>query len=257
MTPDNRDVSDVSAVSEGVALGDRVFVAVGARLVAPRLLPNGVDCDLVVRDDVIIGPGALVAGACVIGQGARIEPGTVVTQDVPPYAIVSGNPARVVGYSAPIRPERSMSEPVQVPPPAAPGSKELVGGAVVYRFPEVIDLRGHLTFGEIGAGLPFEVQRFFCVYGVPSTEIRGEHAHRTLNEMLICVAGSLRISLTDGKDRQEVVLDNPCVGLHIPPFVWSTQFQQTPGTVLLVLCSEPYDPASYIRDYDEFLGLLP
>lgn len=247
---------DPFQISDGVALGERVVVEYGARLLAPRLLTSGLNVDLVVRDDAVIGAGALVAGAAVIGPGARIEPGAVVTQDVPPYAIVSGNPARVVGYSAPPGSDRVGSAPVQITAPVEPGSVSLLGGAVLHRFAEVVDLSGRLTFGEVGAGLPFDVARFFCVYGVPSTEVRGEHAHRTLHELLICVSGSLRVSLTDGRERHEVVLDYPSVGLHLPPFVWSTQFQQGPTTVLLVLCSEAYDPASYIRDYDEFLALV-
>jgi UDP-2-acetamido-3-amino-2,3-dideoxy-glucuronate N-acetyltransferase len=247
---------DRGTLSDGVVVGKRVVIEFGARLVAPRLLFNCPDTDLVVRDDAVIGAGALVAGASVIGPGARVAPGAVVTQDVPAHAIVAGNPARVVGYSAPAGSSRIGALPVQVSAPTEPGSVELIGGAMLYRFPEVVDLRGHLTFGEVGGSLPFEVKRFFCVYGVPSAEIRGEHAHRTLHELLICVSGSLRVSLTDGRKRSEVVLDSPTVGLHLPPFIWSTQFQQGPSTVLLVLCSEPYDQASYIRDYDGYLALV-
>lgn len=244
-------------VSDGVTLGHGVVIEFGAQLVAPRCLTTGCDADLMVRDYVVIGAGAVVAGAAVIGTGARVAAGAVVTQDVPPHAIVAGNPARVVGYSAPSGPDRLGATVVQVSAPSEHGSTALIGGAVLHRFPEVVDLRGRLTFGEVGTQLPFETQRFFCVYGVPSAEIRGEHAHRTLHELLICVSGSLRVSLTDGRQRIEVVLDHPTLGLHLPPFVWSTQFQQGPTTVLLVLCSEPYDPASYIRDYDEFLSSLP
>lgn len=245
-----------TSISVGVVLGSRVTIEYGARLVAPRLLATGASGDLIVRDDVIIGAGAIVAGAGVIGPGARVEPGAVVTQDVPAHAIVAGNPARVIGYSAPAGPDQLPATPVQVTAPADPGEVKLIGGAVLHRFPEVVDLRGSLTFAEVGTHLPFEVQRFFCVFGVPSAEIRGEHAHRTLHEMLICVSGSLRVSLTDGSSRNEVVLDEPSVGLHLPPCVWSTQFQQGPDTVLFVLCSEVYDPASYIREYDDFLALV-
>ena len=236
-------------------LGEGVVVEPGARLIAPRHVSDGRDADLVIRDDVIVGAGALVAGAQSIGQGARIAPGAVVTQDVPPYAIVEGNPARVVGYSAPAGPDRVRAAPVQSIAPLEPGAIPLIGGAMLYRFPEIEDLRGKLTFAEIGGLLPFEVQRFFCVYGVPSSEIRGEHAHRTVHEFLLCVAGRVRVSLTDGRARHEVVLDEPSVGLHLPPFIWSTQFQYDEDSVLLVLCSEPYDPASYIRDYDEYVNL--
>lgn len=225
-------------------------------LVSPRHLFGGSNSDLVIRDHVVIGAGALIAGATTIGKFARICPGSVVTKDIPPYAIVSGNPASVIGYSGPAGRDRVASEPVHVVAPATSGVLELVGGASLHRFPEVRDLRGNLTFAQVGDNLPFEIQRFFCVYGVPSTEIRGEHAHRTLHELLICVSGSLRVSLTDGRSRNEVELDHPGIGLYLPPLVWSTQFKQSPTTVLMVMCSENYDPESYIRDYDEYLGII-
>ena len=253
---DRGQATSADGFDDGVIFGDSVVVEAGASLIPPRLLFGGPDKDLVIRDDVVVGAGALVAGATLIGKGARIQPGAVVTRDVPPYAIVSGNPATVVGYAAPIGPDRVSSVPIHFVPPALPGFLKLVGGASLHRFPEANDLRGNLSFAQVGDHLPFVIQRFFCVYGVPSSEIRGEHAHRTLHELLVCVSGGLRVSLTDGKDRHEVVLDEPGVGLYLPPLVWSTQFQQSPTTVLMVMCSEPYDPGSYIRDYDEYLEIV-
>ena len=236
-----------------VQLGQRVLIEPGAILVAPRKLSAGGDFDLVLKDDVVIGAGAIVAGAKVIGTGARVEPGAVVSQDVPAHAIVSGNPARVIGYSTPPGPDRTSSTPIQIMPPEQPGSVRLLGGAELFRFQEIVDLRGSLSFAQLGQGLPFVIKRFFCVYGVPSSELRGEHAHRSLHELLISVSGSVKVSLTNGNERQEVVLESPDVGLHIPPFVWSTQFQYQPNSVLLVMCSEGYDPESYIRDFDQYL----
>lgn len=240
--------------SEGVHLGSDVIVEPGARLVPPRALHGGRDSDLVIKDGVVIGAGALVAGASVVGAGAQVRPGSVVTENVPAYAIVSGNPARVVGYVVPSRVESIGRLPVLVSPPECPGKLDLIGGATLHRFPEVSDLRGKLTFAQLAAGLPFVVERFFVVYDVPSSELRGEHAHRTLHELLVCVSGSLRVSLTDGLNRFDVVLDHPSVGLYLPPHVWSTQFQQSSSAVLVVLCSEKYSQESYIRDYDTFVA---
>lgn len=241
--------------TDGVHLGSRVVIEYGARLVAPRHLSTGDDSDLILRDDVLIGAGALIVGARVVGVGAQVMPGAVVTADVPAHAIVAGNPAKVVGYSSPPGPDRVRGFPIQVDAPDSPGSISLVGGAELIRFPEVVDLRGRLAFAEVGASLPFAVERVFLVYGVPSAEIRGEHAHRTLHEVLICVNGSVRVSLTDGVERNDVILAAPYLALHIPTLVWSTQFQHSPDTVLAVLCSEPYIAESYIRDFDEFLEL--
>ncbi len=249
-------ISEGALIGSDVVLGERIVVGAGARLIAPKHLVPAEESSLVIRDDVVIGPGALIAGAHSIGSGAQIAPGAVVRSDVPPHAIVEGNPARVVGYLTPAGTDRIASKPIEVTAPDEPGSFSILGGAAIYRFPEVADLRGVLAFAEINNHLPFEVQRFFCIYDVPSAEIRGEHAHRTLHELLICLSGTVRISLTDGRTRNDVVLSSPSIGLHLPPFVWSTQFQYSPGSVLMVLCSEPYDPASYIRDYDEYLALV-
>jgi dTDP-4-dehydrorhamnose 3,5-epimerase-like enzyme len=131
-----------------------------------------------------------------------------------------------------------------------------VAGVTLHRLPHVHDLRGDLTFGEAADQIPFEVKRYFLVYGVASKEIRGEHAHRALHQFLICVHGRCHVVADDGTNRQEFVLDSPTVGLHLPPMVWGIQYKYTEDAILLVLASGRYDPASYIRDYSEFLQLV-
>ncbi|MDE3164184.1 MAG: WxcM-like domain-containing protein, partial [Acidobacteriota bacterium] len=128
-----------------------------------------------------------------------------------------------------------------------------VRGVTLHRMPEVDDLRGNLSFGEVGRHVPFEVKRYFLVYGVANKDIRGEHAHRRLHQFLVCVHGACHVVADDGVNRQEFVLNAPSVGLHIGPMVWATQYKYTPDGVLLVLASEYYDPASYIREYAAFL----
>ena len=124
----------------------------------------------------------------------------------------------------------------------------------VQRFAEFSDLRGRLTAGEIPKdGLPFMPRRWFLVYDVPSQEIRGEHAHRVCHQFLICIAGKVTVAVDDGQRRAEVVLDNPTLGIYIPPMVWGSQFRYETKTTLLALASDLYDPDDYIRDYDEFL----
>jgi UDP-2-acetamido-3-amino-2,3-dideoxy-glucuronate N-acetyltransferase len=134
------------------------------------------------------------------------------------------------------------------------GSTPLVGGASLIRLPEVVDHRGHLTYAEVDGLLPFVVQRYFLIFGVPDASVRGEHAHRILQELLVCTSGSVRVTITDGRDSDEVVLDEPTVGLYLPPMLWATQTGYEPSTVLLVLCSEKYDPDDYIRDFDQYVA---
>ena len=178
--------------------------------------------------------------------------GAVVTRDVPADAIVAGNPARISGYAG-VTEERMPAFGV---PPSEPGSAAtLVEGVTIHRLPFVDDLRGGLTFGEVHREVPFEVKRYFLVYGVSSQQIRGEHAHRTLHQFLICVHGSYHVVADDGNARQEFVLDQPFIGLHLQPMTWGVQYKYSNDAVLLVLASGPYSAADYIRDYDEYLAL--
>jgi dTDP-4-dehydrorhamnose 3,5-epimerase-like enzyme len=85
--------------------------------------------------------------------------------------------------------------------------------------------------------------------------VRGEHAHRTLSQFLVCVRGSCTVRLLDGGGSDEVVLDRPDLGLSVPPMIWTTQYKYSTDAVLLVLASDVYREDDYIRDLDEFLAL--
>jgi dTDP-4-dehydrorhamnose 3,5-epimerase-like enzyme len=131
-----------------------------------------------------------------------------------------------------------------------------VAGVKLHQMPIVDDLRGMLSFGEVENHLPFAPKRYFIVYGVPSKEVRGEHAHRELHQFLVCVQGSVSVVIDDGSSRDEVLLDSPGLGLHIPPLVWGIQYRYSLNAVLLVLASDTYKAEDYIRDYDEFLSVV-
>jgi hypothetical protein len=130
-----------------------------------------------------------------------------------------------------------------------------VGGASLVRMHSIYEARGHLTVGEMGRGMPFVPRRFFVISDVPDEGIRGEHAHRALDQLLVCLAGSVVAEVTDGTAARSVLLDVPHVGLHIPPMVWGVQHHYTRDAVLMVLASAEYDPADYIRDFSEFKSL--
>lgn len=117
------------------------------------------------------------------------------------------------------------------------------------------DLRGALTAVEL-PDLEFVPQRVFAVYDVPHASLRGAHAHRTCSQFLICLTGGVSCLADNGSEREAFRLSSPVVGLHVPPMVWCTQWNYTRDAVLLVLASHRYDPDDYIRDYDEFLGLV-
>lgn len=265
------NICDHTFIENDVVLGDRVTVKCGVQLW------DGLRAE----DDVFIGPNAtftndkwprskhflekypvttLRRGSSVganatilpgitVGDNAMVGAGAVVTHNVPPHAKVVGNPARIVGYVDVVAeaPRPELVKPGVEPTP--------LGEATIHHLPKVVDLRGSLIFGEASRHVPFEVKRYFLVYGVQSEHIRGEHAHRRLHQFLVCVAGRCNVVTDDGVTRHEVVLDAASKGVHIPPMVWATQYKFSRDAVLLVLASEYYDASEYIRDYYEYLAL--
>jgi UDP-2-acetamido-3-amino-2,3-dideoxy-glucuronate N-acetyltransferase len=203
----------------------------------------------VIRRGASIGANATLAPGIVIGERAMVGAGAVVTHNAPPHSKLAGNPARIIGY-VDATPEPPAAKIVEQGGNATP-----LGDATVYRLPGARDLRGSLSFGEIHRQVAFEVKRYFLVFDVASEHIRGEHAHRRLQQFLVCVAGRCHVVTDDGISRHEVVLDSPAKGVYIPPMVWATEYKFTQDAVLLVLASEYYDAEEYIRDYGEFLAL--
>jgi hypothetical protein len=236
-------------VAAGVVVGLDVLVGPGAVVLAaasPDSLPTSLHagCE--------IGANATILPSVEVGQRARVSPGSVVTQSVPPLAIVEGNPARIVGYvdSTQGSSGREPGQPVAQEVPAS-----IVRGVTMRELKTVIDIRGNLSAAEVGRDIPFQPARVFLVYDVPSTQTRGAHAHRTCQQLLIAAKGRLAVVADDGEVRQEFVLDSPSVGLHLPAMTWGIQYKCSADAVLLVLASDPYDPTDYIRDYAEFVAL--
>jgi dTDP-4-dehydrorhamnose 3,5-epimerase-like enzyme len=130
-----------------------------------------------------------------------------------------------------------------------------VRGVTLHELTNARDLRGSLMAAEFTA-LPFPPRRLFTVYDVPSESVRGAHAHRECSQFLVCLAGAVSCLVDDGAAREEIHLETPEVGLHIPPMIWGTQWRYTRDAVMLVLASHPYDAADYIRDYEDFLEAL-
>jgi UDP-2-acetamido-3-amino-2,3-dideoxy-glucuronate N-acetyltransferase len=243
---------------DGITLEDDVFVGPNATFTNdrfprskqyPEAFPR-----TVIRTGASVGANATILPGLTIGRYAMIGAGTVVTKDVPPYAIVVGNPARIIGYVQSNQ-ERSQRHFAVNSTPV--GEMALgVKGVSVYELPLVVDLRGSLSFAETGQWLPFIPQRYFLVFDVPSREVRGEHAHRTCHQFLVCIKGSCSVVVDDGRNRAEVLLDHPNLGIHVPPMVWATEYKYSSDAVLLVLASDVYKAEDYIRDYDLFLKEL-
>ncbi len=120
------------------------------------------------------------------------------------------------------------------------------------QFPDLGDERGKLVVAEGDLDVPFPIQRVFYIYGSDDTVVRGQHANRESEFVLINVAGSSKVMITDGENREIVELKRPMEGLYIPRMIWKEMYDFSPDSVLLVLASTHYDCAEYIRDFDEY-----
>ena len=237
----------------GAEVGDEVYIgpnAVLANARFPSAVRKGDRQAPVLREGASIGANTTVLAGVLVGRGAVVGAGSVVTRHVPPHAIVAGNPARLQGYVGAIA-KQKRADILRSDPAALP--KLRVKGASLHRLTLVKDVRGNLTVGEIGAGLPFVPRRYFVVSDVPNTRVRGEHAHRKLKQYLVCLRGQCSVIVDDGVRREEIALDTPEVGLYVPPMVWAVQYRYSPDAVVLVLASAEYDARDYIRDYEDFL----
>lgn len=123
----------------------------------------------------------------------------------------------------------------------------------IYKFQPHGDERGQLIAIEAQKDIPFEVKRVYYIYDTKERVRRGFHAHKSLQQILVCVHGSCKIHLDNGTETEEVVLDKPDVGLYIASDMWREMYDFSPDAVLLVLASEHYNESDYIRNYDEFL----
>jgi len=119
-------------------------------------------------------------------------------------------------------------------------------------FPVHGDHTGSLVALEKGADFPFDIKRVYYIWGTSHDAVRGRHAHRKLEQVIICTSGSCDFILDDGHERTTVHLANPAVGLHIKSNIWREFTNFSPDCVVMVLASEHYDETDYIRDYETF-----
>lgn len=243
-------------ICRGTLIEDGVHIGAHAAFASSPGAPGSAHAPAVVKAGAWIGANTSIVAGVTIGAKAIVRPGAVVARSVPPGAIVEGNPANIIGYVD------TMPGPAGAAPLHSGGSRggatieqTAVKGVTVHHFPVIPDLRGSLTVGEFDRQIPFVPQRYFMVFGVPSREIRGEHAHHACHQFLICVRGSCSVVADDGQHKVEVVLDSPDRGIYLPPMTWGIQYKYSADAMLLVFASHYYDSADYIRDYADFLRI--
>jgi len=127
---------------------------------------------------------------------------------------------------------------------------------LIYSFNEICDYRGALVAVQQIKDIPFEIRRIYYMYNTKKGVIRGCHAHKNLEQVLICISGSCKILLDNGIEKEIVILDKKNLGLYIGSNIWREMFQFSEDAVLLVIASDYYDEKDYIRNYDEFLKFI-
>ncbi len=127
---------------------------------------------------------------------------------------------------------------------------------IKYVFQPHGDERGQLVSLEQFKDIPFIIKRVYYMYDTAEGIVRGHHAHKSLQQILICIHGSCKIKLDNGKDTKIVPLEKPYEGLYVSNNMWREMYDFSPDAILMVLASELYDESDYIRSYDEFLDFV-
>lgn len=123
----------------------------------------------------------------------------------------------------------------------------------IIHFDDLGDERGKLVVIEGGQVIPFDIKRVFYIYDSDDTVVRGQHANRISEFVLINVAGKSKVRITDGEEEIIVELDRPMTGVYIPKMIWKDMYDFSKDSILLVLASTHYDGTEYIRDFEEYL----
>lgn len=118
------------------------------------------------------------------------------------------------------------------------------------------DERGSLIALESQKSVPFDIKRVYYIFDTKQGVSRGFHAHKELKQVAVCVTGSCRFVLDNGRSKEEFILDSPTTGLIIDGVVWREMYDFSPDCVLMVLADQYYDESDYIRDYQTFLNVV-
>lgn len=246
---------------DGLRIGDDVFIGPNVTFTNDKFPRSKIYPEQFLQTCVeagaSIGGGAVILPGITIGKGAMVGAGAVVTKSVPPYAIVTGSPARITGY---VEAARNTATPNSKIVTADNKQDSVVpvgvGAVTLHHFKYIPDMRGDLSVGEFARDIPFDPKRYFLVFNVPSEKTRGEHAHYHCHQFLICVKGKCAVVVDDGTERKEIELNRPDMGIYLPPLTWGIQYKYSSDAVLLVFASHYYEAEDYIRNYDDFLNVI-
>ena len=124
--------------------------------------------------------------------------------------------------------------------------------AKLISLPKILDERGNLSFFESNKHIPFSIARAYWIYDVPGGEIRGSHAYKTLQEVIVALSGSFDVVLNDGKEEKIFTLNRSYTGLFVPQMLWRRLENFSTNSLALIVADQPYEESEYIRDFEEF-----
>ena len=131
-------------------------------------------------------------------------------------------------------------------------NKISVNDCKLIQLPKIGDRNGQITSVNNNVEIPFEINRVFYLYDIPAGEDRGAHAHKECHQFLVAASGAFDVEVDDGTSKKIFSLNQPNIGLHVPPGIWAAELNFSSGSICLVLASHPYQETDYIRDYQTF-----
>jgi acetyltransferase-like isoleucine patch superfamily enzyme len=221
---------------DGVTLEDDVFVGPNATFtndIRPRskVYPEAF-LRTTVEQGASIGANATILPGLRIGRNAMIGAGAVVTRSVPPNAIVVGNPAKIVGYAD--GSQASFGETVAEPKRPHPS---LIKGVQLHTLNTVTEMRGQSSGGEFQRDIPFTPARYHLLQGLHAIEDKSACNAQKSHQFLIALKGSVQVVANNDEYREQFVLDNPNVGLHLSPMTQGIEYKCSEDAMLLVFTS--------------------
>jgi dTDP-4-dehydrorhamnose 3,5-epimerase-like enzyme len=128
----------------------------------------------------------------------------------------------------------------------------LLNDVKLISLPKILDDRGNLSFFETNNHIPFEIERIYWIYDVPGGEIRGGHAYKSLQEVIIALSGSFDVVLNDGKEERKYTLNRSYYGLYVPKLLWRQLENFSTNSLAFIITNQPYNETEYIRDFNVF-----
>lgn len=236
---------------DGITIEDQVFIGPNVTFTNDRFPRSQQRPESFARTYVklgaSIGANATFLPGVTVGQNAMVGAGSVVTTDVPPGAVVTGNPARVQRYA------KEFSEPLSDGATKAIHQDLKIAGVKWYDLKQVHDSRGQMTIAQWNENFPFKPERIFFVQGVPIGKVRGGHAHHECQQLLLAISGKVKVVVDDGIQKREVLLEKGSRALLIPAGIWATQYGHSEDCLLVVFASHGYEEDDYVRNYDQYL----